>query len=467
MPQSPAPRPAPSSWLRATARETVGGLPSTFWWLWTSTLVNRLGGFVVTFLALYLTVDRGLSPAFAGLVASLYGLGGSVAAVAGGVLADRIGRRPTLLAAQSSTAAATLVLGFVHPAWAIAVTATVLGFTSNASRPAVSAIMADLVPSEDRVRAFSLNYWAINIGFAFSAAMAGLIAAHGYLLLFVGDSATTLLCALVVFARVPETRPELRSGAAPSGTAPSGTAPSGGTGEQTADAPRDRPGIGSVLRNPVFMALVGLTFLLACIGNQGSIALPITMGRDGYSAADYGLVVSLNGVLIVLLQIPVTRFAEGRNRTAMLTVAALLTGCGFGLTAFAGAAWFYALTVTVWTAGEMLSVPANSALVAELSPVHARGRYQGVYSLAWNGAAFLAPMTAGYLLTASGGDAVWLSCTVLGALAAAGYVWLLRGRIPERARPGSLHQAEPVPAALSEASGSIKENPGATLGTSS
>jgi len=461
VPQSPAPRPVPPSWLRATARETVGGLPSTFWWLWTSTLVNRLGGFVVTFLALYLTVDRGLSPAFAGLVASLYGLGGSVAAVAGGVLADRIGRRPTLLVSQSSTAAGTMVLGLVHPAWAIAVTAAVLGFTSNASRPAVSAIMADLVPAEDRVRAFSLNYWAINIGFAFSAAVAGLIAAHGYLLLFVGDSATTLLCALVVFARVPETRPELRPG----------TAPSRGTGGRTADAPRDRPGIGSVLRNPVFMALVGLTFLLACIGNQGSIALPITMGHDGYSAADYGLVVSLNGLLIVLLQIPVTRFAEGRNRTAMLTIAALLTGCGFGLTAFAGAAWFYALTVTVWTAGEMLSVPANSALVAELSPVHARGRYQGVYSLAWSGASFLAPMTAGYLLTASGGDAVWLNCTVLGVLAAAGYVWLLRGRIPERARTAPLHRAEPVPAAVpaprSETPDAVKENPGATLGASS
>ncbi len=457
MPQPPAPRPAPASWLRTTARETVGGLPSTFWWLWTSTLVNRLGGFVVTFLALYLTVDRGLSPAFAGLVASLYGLGGSVASVAGGVLADRIGRRPTLLAAQSSTAAATLVLGFVHPAWAIAVTATVLGFTSNASRPAVSAIMADLVPPRDRVRAFSLNYWAINIGFAFSAAVAGLIAAHGYLLLFVGDAATTLLCALVVFARVPETRPEARSGAAPD------TA----TATSAVDAPRDRPGIGSVLRNRVFMALVGLTFLLACISNQGSVALPITMGHDGYSAADYGLVVSLNGVLIVLLQIPVTRFAEGRNRTAMLTVAALLTGCGFGLTAFAGAAWFYALTVTVWTAGEMLSVPANSALVAELSPVHARGRYQGVYSLAWSGASFLAPVTAGYLLTVSGGDAVWLSCTVLGVLAAAGYVWLLRGRIPEAAAAAPAHRSEPVPAALPEAADAIKKNPGATLGTPS
>ena len=428
MPSSPLPR------LKLATRETLGGLPSAFWWLWTSTLVNRLGSFVVTFLALYLTIDRGFSPAFAGLVASLYGLGGSFAAVAGGVLADRIGRRPTLLAAQSGTAVATMVLGLVHPAWAIAATAAVLGFTSNASRPAVSAIMADLVLPGDRVRAFSLNYWAINIGFAFSAAMAGLIAAHGFLLLFIGDSATTLLCALVVFARVAETRPEAE---ALTSTRHGATAPG--------------VGLGAVLRNPAFMSLVGLTFLLACISNQGSIALPIVMGSAGYSPTGYGLVISLNGLLIVLLQIPLTRMVAGRSRTVMLAVAALLTGCGFGLTAFAGNAWFYALTVTVWTAGEILCTPASMALVAELSPVHARGRYQGVYSLAWSGAAFLAPMLAGFLLTAGGplrqhGDAVWLSCTLLGLIVAVGYVRLLHAHERTESTAPRNADARPVPA---------------------
>ena len=81
--------------VRRAVRETVSGLPRTFWWLWTSTLVNRLGGFVVTFLALYLTRDQGYSATYAGLVASLYGLGGALGAVVGGVLTDRVGRRST------------------------------------------------------------------------------------------------------------------------------------------------------------------------------------------------------------------------------------------------------------------------------------------------------------------------------------------------------------------------------------
>lgn len=125
---------------RRVVRETVSGLPREFWWLWTSTLINRLGGFVVTFLALYLTVDRGFSASYAGLVAALYGLGGSAGAVAGGVLSDRVGRRATLLIAQTGTAVTTAVLGFVTAPVAIAVVAAALGVVSNASRPAGQAM---------------------------------------------------------------------------------------------------------------------------------------------------------------------------------------------------------------------------------------------------------------------------------------------------------------------------------------
>src|SRR3954469_7569110 len=100
--------------LRRATRETVSGLPREFWWLWTSTLVNRLGAFVATFMALYLTLDRGYSASYAGLVASLYGLGGVVSSIGAGVMTDRLGRRPTLLVPQSPTAAPAALLGFNH-----------------------------------------------------------------------------------------------------------------------------------------------------------------------------------------------------------------------------------------------------------------------------------------------------------------------------------------------------------------
>ncbi|RDG31429.1 MFS transporter, partial [Streptomyces corynorhini] len=193
---------------RRAVLESVSGLPRAFWWLWLSTLVNRLGAFVATFMALYLTLDQGYSASYAGLVASLHGLGGVVSSLGAGVLTDRLGRRPTLLIAQSSTAASVALLGFMREPVAIAAVAFLVGMASSASRPAVQAMMADIVKPEDRVRAFSLNYWAINLGFAVSSAGAGFIAQYSYLAGFLGEAAMTLACAVLIFLKLPETRPE-------------------------------------------------------------------------------------------------------------------------------------------------------------------------------------------------------------------------------------------------------------------
>ncbi|MEE4545779.1 MFS transporter [Streptomyces sp. V4-01] len=401
-------------------RETVGGLPRQFWWLWTSTLINRLGGFVVTFLALYLTVQRGYSASYAGLVAALYGLGGAGGAVLGGVLADRLGRRGTLLAAQLGAALTTAVLGLVTDPLAIAGVAMLVGLTSNASRPALQAMIADLVPPQDRVRAFALNYWAINIGFGVSAAAAGFIAAEGYLWLFLGDAFTTALCALVLFAKAKETL------APAPGPLPATTTAAG----QPAAAPRRTPALRlvDVLRDQRFMAVVGLTFLLGSVMQQGSSTLAVDMGAHGLSARQYGLVAAINGVVIVVLQIPVTRALRARNTAGLLAVGSLLLSWGFGLTVFAGSVGLYALTVVVWTLGEIVHAPASMSVVADLAPATARGRYQGMYTLSWSAAAFAGPLVGGLTLDLLGRGAVWAGCAVVGTVAAAGYYLLLRVR---------------------------------------
>lgn len=122
--------------LRRAARESVSGLPREFWWLWTSTLINRLGAFVATFMAPCLTLDRGYSASYAGLVASLHGLGGVVSSLGSGVMTDRLGRRPTLLVAQVCTAVSVALLGFMRDPVAIAAIAAIAflaGMASNAS----------------------------------------------------------------------------------------------------------------------------------------------------------------------------------------------------------------------------------------------------------------------------------------------------------------------------------------------
>ncbi len=396
--------------MRRAVRESVAGLPKEFWWLWTSTLVNRLGAFVATFMALYLTLDRGYSASYAGLVASLHGLGGVVSSLGAGVMTDRLGRRPTLLVAQTSTAFSVALLGFMEHPVAIAGVAFLVGMASNASRPAVQAMMADIVKPEDRVRAFSLNYWAINLGFAISSAGAGFIAEYSYLAGFLGEAAMTLVCAVLIFVKLPESRPVRVMNAAGRPAEP--------------DA-----GLGSVLRNGRFMGVVGLSFVIALIFQQGYVGLPVAMGTDGFTSADFGMAIAVNGVLIVALQIPVTRFIEHRDPRRLLIVSSLLAGYGFGLTAFAGSITVYALTVCVWTLAEIVNSPVQTGLVVRLSPVHGRGRYQGVYTMSWSAAALVAPLMSGFLIDRYGAEWLWGACAVLGTVAAAGY-WLLMRNLP-------------------------------------
>ncbi|MFF9770508.1 MDR family MFS transporter [Streptomyces sp. NPDC014636] len=403
--------------VRSAVRESVSGLPREFWWLWTSTLVNRLGAFVATFMALYLTLDRGYSASYAGLVASLHGLGGVVSSLGAGVMADRLGRRPTLLIAQTATAGSVALLGFMTTPVAIAAVAFVVGMASNASRPAVQAMMADIVRPEDRVRAFSLNYWAINLGFAVSSAAAGFIAEFSYLAGFLIEAGMTLACALVVFAKLPESRPTA-------------------TARQAEGDVR----LGTVLRDRRYMAVVGLSFLAALVFQQGSVGLPVAMGRAGFSPADYGLAIAVNGILIVALQLPVTRFIEHRDPRTLLVASSLLAGYGFGLTAFAGSVGVFMLTVCVWTLAEIVNAPIQTGLVVRLSPVHGRGRYQGMYTLSWSVAALVAPLMSGTVIDRLGAEWLWGMCAAVGTAAGVGYGLLMRRLPPEHPAPA------PVPA---------------------
>ncbi|MFI7217587.1 MDR family MFS transporter [Micromonospora maritima] len=397
--------------VRGWFQDTAGGLPRAFWYLWTGTLINRLGSFILVFLAIYLTQERDFSASQAGLVIGLWGVGGAVGTTVGGTLTDRWGRRPTLLTAHLGAATMMVALGLARPLWAVAVGALLLGTFAEAARPAFGAMMVDVVPEKDRLRAFSLNYWAINLGFACAAVLAGFAAQAGYLLLFLVDATTTVVTALIIFTRVRETR-----------TTPVGPVVKG--------APAPAGALRTILADRVFLGFVALNLLAALVFLQHISMLPIAMGDSGLSPATYGSVIALNGVLIVVGQLFVPRLIKGRSRSHVLALAALVMGVGFGLTAFADTIWLYGVTVLIWTVGEMLNSPSNATLIAELSPAALRGRYQGVFSLSWQLAGAAAPILGGLVREHAGNGALWLGCAGIGVVAAVAH--LVSGPARER-----------------------------------
>ena len=290
--------------LRQGLRGFAGGLPRVFWWLWGGMLVNRLGGLVVPYLAIYLTERRGASVAQAGLIASLWGLGSIASGPIGGLLADRVGRRSTLVAALAASGLGMMALGFVERLEVLAPAAVFLGFASDVFRPAMQAAVADLVPEPAaRVRAYGLVYWAVNLGFAAALAVAGLLASASFTLLFLLDGATTLAFAAIVLAKVPETRPK------------------GGRHE-----PALR-GLATAFRDPSLLPLLALNFLFRHLW-QSHAALPVDMRRNGLSAATYGALLSMNGLAVVVLQPLSIRFLAGRDSGRILALGGAPWGSG-------------------------------------------------------------------------------------------------------------------------------------------
>ncbi len=406
--------------MRGWLAQTAGGLPKTFWYLWTGTLINRTGAFVMLYLEIHMVVEYGFSPAFAGLVLGLFGGGMALGSLAGGVLADRWGRRSTLLVSNVALAATAIVLGFVFQPLAVAALAAVYGFWNGLGRPAFSATMVDMLGPTMRLRGMNLNYWAINLGFSCAAVLAGVLSRTPHLTVFLLNAAAQLMMAAIVFWRVPETQP-VRS-------AVPGRAPVEGS-------------IVTVLRDRVFMLFVLLNLGLWIIIEACKL-IPIAMHQRGMDAADYGTVIAVNGIMIVAFQLFVPKLLAGRDRSRVLALSALLVGLGMGAVAIAGTVPLLMLTVVVWTAGEMLNAPVNGTLIADLSRPEMRGRYQGVASMGFTAANFFAPIFGGLLLEHAPPATLWLVLAALGVVVALGQ--LLSGPVRERRARALL---EPRPAA--------------------
>ena len=192
------PAPVPRQTLFAGLR----ALPRAAWVLFFGTFLNKFGGFVIPFLTLYLT-NRGYTVGQAGLAVSAYGVGNLGASLLGGHLADKLGRRKTILLSMFSGAAMMMLLSQAHSFPGIIVLVALTGLTNEFYRPASQALLADLVPAGQRTTAFAALRASFNAGFAFGPATAGLLAACGYFWLFAGDAATSVLFGLVALFALP------------------------------------------------------------------------------------------------------------------------------------------------------------------------------------------------------------------------------------------------------------------------
>lgn len=403
--------------MKSVADRLGFGLSRELWLVVFGMFLNYLGyGAVLPFEIIYLHDGRGFSLGIAGLVVGLLTGGAVVVSPLVGSLIDRFGARATMTGAGMTLAAGYAGLAFADtPAVAFG-SAVLAGIGNGALGPSQSTLLAALAPPEIRHRVTAVSRVASNSGIGLGSALGGLVATHGlngFVLLFLGNALSYLIYVFVLMAAVRNVealRPEPITG-----------------GYRL--VVRDRASMHLALTN-VAMIAVGwgmFTWLLPPYA-EGHIGLPTNL---------IGLLLLANAVTVVVVQVPVARFAEGRRRVMMMTLAgaifvfACLLVVTAGLLPRVAVPALFAAAIAVGV-GECFHTTVLMPLVADLAPASLRGRYMAAIGLSWWVGLALAP-TLGTPVLSLSPRGVFLVAAVLATLAALSALGLER-RLPSEAR---------------------------------
>ena len=335
-------------------------LPRSIYVLCVGTFVNRAGTFLVPFLTIYLKDQLGLGIPFATTAMGVFGLGSVVGAVVGGHLADRVGRRIVMVGAMFGGAAILLVFSVLDTAPTILLATFLFAAIGEMYRPAASAMMADVTTPLERPHAYALMYVSINIGFAIGPLVGGTLAEYSFRWLFWGDAATSSLYGLIILIAVRETLPlagavgklvATTRGVAADSTAPAAVAGEADVKGEAGFDEREELGftaaLAHMLRNRTFVLLCVAAFLIAVTFMQALSTFPLFLQEMGFGPKQYGRIIAVNGVLIVIGQLPLTSLMQRYSRGWLLVWAAVLTAIGFGAKNFAVTESQFMLTIVI------------------------------------------------------------------------------------------------------------------------
>jgi MFS family permease len=375
----------------------LGDLPREIWILFAATVVNRVGTMVLPFLTIYLTRQMGLEPARAGLVVALYGAGALIASPVAGLLCDRFGSLRLMKVSLLLSASVMLGTLSARSFSALAVWIFVLALTTEMYRPANLAATSRLVSPEHHKAAFALNRLAINLGMSVGPALGGFLAELSFRMLFLVDAFTTILAGLVLtFCRFSVDSPVSRP--------------------PTEHGPPWRKALSD--RSLVFFLLAMTPVTLVFF--QDMTAMPLYFVQDlRLPAAAYGLSFTINTLMIVFLEVPLNLATVRWSHRFTLALGSLLVSLGFGMFGLVHGLAGAMGAVVVWTLGEMILLPGQTAYVAHIAPPGRQGQYMGMFSMAFALGFVIGPWLGMELYQLWGGRMLWgiaLGCGIVSVI---------------------------------------------------
>lgn len=380
----------------------LDNLPKEVWVLFFTTLINRAGAMAMPFLVLYLTRNQGWTAGRAGLVITVYGVGALITSPLAGKLCDHVGALLIMKLSLFLTGAALLIFPLAKSFAAIVTLAFFWAVVSEAFRPASMVVNTEMVPPERRKAAVALYRLAANLGMSIGPALGGLLVTISFSALFIVDGATSILAGIFLLASGwKEVRREKAAGK--------------NSGEAVANMRRR-----SLFADGAFLWFLAAMIPVEIVFFQHTSTMPLFLTSDLHlSESAFGLLFSLNTLLIVFLEVSLNAATQHWSHRSAMALGALLTGVGFGLQMGVTGIFGVALTIIIWTFGEMILFPSTVAYVAEIADPQRRGAYLGMFQMTFSLSFAVGPWIGTQVYEHFGSRMLWLGALLCGLLSTA------------------------------------------------
>ena len=394
-------------------RSAYHNYPKQFWLMFFGMLISTVGGSMIwPYLMIYVSETLDAPLTVAASLMTLNSVSGLIASFLVGPVIDRFGRKWVMVISLLTNGITYLFLSNASEFPAFAVLMALSGIVNPLYRMSGDAMVADLIPPEDRPDAYALLRMSNNIGVAIGPAMGGFLAATSYSLAFYIAAMGMVFYGLLLAFFAEETLPKFDLEQGSEGRA------------------KERfGGYLTILRDRPFVTFVfGYTLVIIC-ASLVWLVLPV-YAKENYGIPEniYGFIPTTNALMVVTLQVAITQITKCFSTLPVLTVGAAFYMLAVGGMSLGAGFWGFWIFMVVMTIGELILVPTASTYAANLAPPDKRGRYMSIFGLSWRIAIGVGPILGGVLNDNLGPKAIWYGGFLIGLFSVITFLVMNGGR---------------------------------------
>ncbi|MDR3574569.1 MAG: MFS transporter [Anaerolineaceae bacterium] len=388
--------------------------PLQFWLMFWGMLISTTGSSMIwPFLMIYVSEKLSLPLVQIASLMTINAVMGLIFSFLSGPIADRVGRKGVMVISLAVNGVGYLFYSHASTFFVFAVVMALNGAFSPLYRVGADSMMADMIPADKRVDAYSLIRMSNNLGVALGPAIGGIIAILSYTTAFYIAAACMVTYSLLLLFYARETLQKQT---------------------QSHLIPERWGGYGHILRDKKFISFVA-SFALTQICSAMIWVLLSVYTKKNFNMPEnlYGLLPTTNAVMVVTLQLLITKYSKRYPPLWMLALGSLFYAVGVGSVALGQGFWGFWVSMVILTIGELILVPTSTTYTANLAPAEMRGRYMSMYTLTWGIGTAIGPILGGYLNDNISPASIWYGGLLIGLIGTGLFIHLAsQTKLPER-----------------------------------